>query len=54
MKDPSIINLINQKLINKIEHAIRKKCLESGDSDIMFTSLEGDDFDEDRYKKAYL
>ncbi len=57
IEDPSIVNLINEKLIEKIQHSIQKLCLEgdrarpqkSGDSDIMFTSIEGDEFDQDEY-----
>ena len=57
-EDPSIINVINDKLIEKIQQSIQKLCLDShrgaskrsGDSDIMFTSIEGDEFDEERYR----
>jgi hypothetical protein len=58
-EDPSILNVINEKLIDKIQHSIQKLCLESdrtcpkksGDSDIMFTSIEGDEFDEEEYRR---
>ncbi|CAF2630534.1 unnamed protein product [Rotaria sp. Silwood2] len=54
-EDSSILNSINEKLIEKIQHLIEKLCLESdragpkksGDSDIMFTSIEGDEFDKE-------
>ncbi len=58
-EDPSILNLINQKLIDQIQRSIEKLCLEidrghpkkSGDSDIMFTSMEGDEFDKSEYRQ---
>jgi len=61
-EDPSILNMINQKLIDKIQHSIKKLCLEtdrscpkkSGDSDIMSTSIEVDDFDKEQYSEMDL
>ncbi|CAF2075854.1 unnamed protein product [Rotaria magnacalcarata] len=59
-EDRLIINLINDKLIEKIQHLIKRLCLESdrddskkrGDSDIMSTSMEGDEIAEREYRKA--
>ena len=56
-EDPSIVDSINEKLIDKIQRVITRLCLESdrtgskesGNSDIMFTSMEGDGFDMERY-----
>ena len=52
-EDPSILQSINQKLIAKLQRSIQKLCLasgrappkKSGDSDVMYTSLDGDEFD---------
>jgi hypothetical protein len=57
---PEIINIINDKLIEKIQYLIQKLCLESnrgapknsGDSDIMLTSLEEEAFDKKRFSKV--
>ena len=56
-EDPAIINLINDKLIEKIQYSIQKLCLETnhllskntGDSDIMQISLEEEAFDEQEF-----
>ena len=53
-EDSSIIESIDRKLIDKLEHAIRKLYLDSdrsgpktsGESDTMYTSIEEDQFDE--------
>ncbi|UJR37166.1 hypothetical protein I4U23_029875 [Adineta vaga] len=61
-EDPDIINMINQELIKRIEQAIEKRCTDSernsrkksDDSDIIATSLEGDDFDGEMYGKPRI
>ena len=58
-EDPTILNPINEKLIDKTQHSIQKLCLKSdrthpqksGDSDIMFTSMEADEFDAVVYQQ---
>lgn len=60
-EDPSILDMINNKLIAKLQQSIKKLCLEnersspkkSGDNDIMLTSIEGDDFDLSRWSKIH-
>ncbi|CAF1124178.1 unnamed protein product [Didymodactylos carnosus] len=52
-EDSSILNVINEKLIDKVKQSIKRRCLQtnragpvkSGDSDIMHTSLGEDEFD---------
>jgi hypothetical protein len=59
-EDPAIINLINDKLIEKIQYSIQKLCLETnhllskntGDSDIIDTSLEEKAFDKKELLQA--
>jgi hypothetical protein len=59
-EDPAIINLINDKLIEKIKLIIQKLCLKtnrgspknSGDSDIMHTSLEEEAFEKEQFWEA--
>ncbi|CAF0892498.1 unnamed protein product [Rotaria sordida] len=60
-EDPSIINQINDKLIEKLQNLIQKILVESGrdghpkksgDSDIMYTSMEGDELEERHYHKV--
>jgi hypothetical protein len=59
-EDPTIINLINDKLIEKIQYSIKKLCLKtnrgspknSGDSDIMHTSLEAEAFEKEKFWEA--
>ncbi|CAF2705497.1 unnamed protein product [Rotaria sp. Silwood2] len=60
-EDPSIINEINDKLIEKLQYLIQKILVESGrdgrpkksgDSDIMFTSMEGDEIEEQEYHEV--
>ncbi|CAF1361505.1 unnamed protein product [Adineta steineri] len=60
-EDPTIINEINNKLTEKIQYLIEKILIEnnrhgvpkkSGDSDIMYTSMEGDDFEERKYHET--
>jgi hypothetical protein len=56
----SVLNLINEELIKKIQHSIVKLCLKSdragpqksGDSDIMFTLIGGDEFEEARFHEV--
>lgn len=56
-EEPSILHLINDKLIGKLQRSMQKLCSaseranpqKSGDSDIMFTSIEGDEFDSLRW-----
>jgi hypothetical protein len=58
-EDSSILNLINEKLIENIQQSIQKLCLtsgragsqKSGYSDIMSTSMENDEFDEEEYRR---
>ncbi|CAF1421067.1 unnamed protein product, partial [Adineta steineri] len=59
-EDPTIINEINDKLTEKIQYLIEKILIEndrhgvpktSGDSDIMFTSMDRDDFEERTYNR---
>ena len=60
-EDECILNVINQKLVDKLLRAIRKVCvdsdradpLKSGDSDIMWTSLEAEQFDAECFKRFY-
>jgi len=60
-EDPLIIKEINDKLIEKIQYLIKKILLEgarkgdpkkSGDSDVMSTSMEGDEIDERYYRRV--
>ncbi|CAF4289045.1 unnamed protein product, partial [Rotaria sordida] len=57
-EDPSIINEINDKFIEELQDLIKKILVgsdrdgdpkESGDSDIMFTSMKGDEFEKLEY-----
>jgi hypothetical protein len=60
-EDPSIINETSDKLIEKIQYLIEKILLEtdrsgrpkkSGDSDVMFTPMEGDEIEEQEYHEV--
>lgn len=54
-EDSSIIESINEKLVEKLKRAIQKLCLDSnrsgphksGDSDVMFASVEVDEYDQE-------
>ncbi len=58
-EDSSILNLINEKLIENIQQSIQNLCLtsgrassqKSGDSDIMSSSMENDEFDEEEHRR---
>ncbi|CAF4400175.1 unnamed protein product [Rotaria sordida] len=61
-EDPSIVNEINDKLIEKLQYLIKKILVgsdrdgdpkKSGDSDIMFTSMEGDEIEKLEYDQFY-
>ncbi|CAF5031090.1 unnamed protein product, partial [Rotaria sp. Silwood1] len=60
-EDPSIIKEINDKLIEKLQYLIQKILVESdrcgrprksGDSDIVSTSMEGDELEEQEYREV--
>ena len=57
-EDPVVLDAVDQKLLDRIKAVILRTCAQkirsttkkSGDSDIMFTSLEGEEFENEDWK----